>query len=575
MSTLTVLMPARDATVSPQAWQLPPLRYLLADRRGRTVRTGIAPLGLLPKAAATILLLAGRDVLLVDAVVPPLVGPRLRQALPNIIEDQLLSDGPPPHIALGPAAANARKSASRRTLAAIDRGWLRFMHEAFTAAGHRNLRAVPIVACLPMVSKEPVLPVTDSALAVESGVAGTRGGTAAQKAPQNAGADVGAGAGADTDSDAEAAANEATNAAIEAAERDEAHALASSATVLIVDGIDPLSPLMLVGAGGGEEDVFASAVVDADSGGRMEPGAGGAVDTDALLSRAGVRDSALQIELAIRRLPVPPLANKVLLAERFAGEGLVVPVDALVPTLDALLPGNGAYPTGLANLAGGEGSALKGREILRLVTGLNDVTSRNQAQRLDRALQGAGVVARPFTFEDLAATARTVDFDVCQFEFAAQPWRWRPGTVRQFRLPLLLLVASAVIAVVGINLHWAELARQRDAVQTQMTALLLQAFPRTTVVLDPAVQMTRSLEALRVSAGELSPNDFLTLTNGVALSLGVIPPTAIESIDYDRQTLSLTFRTSAHIDPGFGERLARNGLNGSFDGRRWAIRSAR
>jgi len=573
LSTLTVLMPARDATVSPQAWQLPALRYLLADRRGRTVRSGIAPLGLLPKAAATILLLAGRDVLLVDAVVPPLAGPRLRQALPNIIEDQLLSDGPPPHIALGPAAANARKRASRRTLAAIDRGWLRFMHEAFTAAGHRNLRAVPIVVCLPMVSVEPVLPVTESALAVESGLAQSTASAAKSNASPEA-------SGAAAEPEAAEMANAATIAAIEAAERDEAHALASSATVLIVDGVDPMSPMspLLADSGVDAGDLFASAVVDADRGGRVEPGAGlqnSALDDEVTLSRAGVRagerEAALQIELAIRRLPVPPLANKVLLAERFAGEGLIVPVDALVATLEALLPGGSTVDTSSANA----GSALKNREILRLVTGLNDVTSRSQSQRLDRALQGAGIVARPFTFEALAAAARTVDFDVCQFEFAAQPWRWRPGTVRQFRLPLMLLVASAVVAVVGINLHWAQLARQRDAVQSQMTALLLQAFPRTTVVLDPAVQMSRSLDALRVSAGELSPNDFLSLTNGVALSLGVIPPSAIESIDYDRQTLSLTFRTSAKIDSGFGERLARNGLNGSFDGRRWAIRSGR
>src|SRR6185437_12323264 len=30
-----------------------------------------------------------------------------------------------------------------------DRGWFRFVYEAFTTAGHRSLRAVPVTRCLP------------------------------------------------------------------------------------------------------------------------------------------------------------------------------------------------------------------------------------------------------------------------------------------------------------------------------------------------------------------------------------------------------------------------------------------
>lgn len=526
MSTLTVLLPPREANQAPEAWQLPALRFLLADRRGRTLRTGVAPLALLPKAAATVLIVAARDVLLLDAVVPPLAGPRLRQALPNIIEDQLLADGPPPHIALGPAAAAGRKVASRRTVAAIDRGWLRYLHESFTAAGHRGIRAVPIVACLPMVAAP------DEALLAARALGEKKADDAEAAAPE---------ASEDLDSlDEDARAKDSAARAVEAAELAETHALAASATVLIVDahGSTPMAD---------------QALLDAMSDGETH-GVPLSLETSDDLAQTVV-------EVAIRRLPVPPIADTVPIADRLAGEGLAVPADALIDTLAALLPGGNADAVGA--------DVLRGREIYRLEA----VESTNTG--VSRTLNRLGITARSIDWETLAQAARDADFDLCQFEFASQPWRLRAGTLRRARIPIALLVASVVVAIAGINVQWAQLARERDTINARMTELLLDAFPRTTVVLDPPRQMARSLDGLRVAAGELSPDDFLTLSNRLSASLGAIPPKAIESLDYDRQALQLTFRSDSKVDATFRERLARNGLDGSFDGKRWLIRSSR
>ncbi|MGI4861156.1 MAG: type II secretion system protein GspL [Janthinobacterium lividum] len=577
MSTLTVLLPPRDAALSPQAWQLPALRFVLTDRRGRTVRAGEAPLALLPPARTTVLIVAARDVLLVDAVVPPLAGPRLRQALPNIVEDQLLPDGPPPHIALGPAPVGLRKTAARRTLAAIDRGWLRFLHESFTAAGHRTIRAVPIVACLPLADVAiPPAPALDDLLTSDAG--------------PDAGPDAAAAL-----ADEQALAN--------------MRALAASATVLVVG-------MAASAAASGQRLLDAMA----DASGGETPGV---ALYDGGLYEVGVRDGAPQVEVAIRRLPLPlagapvtgvPAAGTMAVASRLAGEGLAVPLDALTGTLEALLPpapgqdaARGAtqwatqWATPWAPSSHTAGGALLGREVFRLTThaavpeplaptsltagrGLDD--GRRAAfeasghdddadARLDAALRDVGVIARPLDFGALALAARESTFDLCQFEFAAQPWRLRPGVWGQLRLPLGLLAASIVVAVLGLNLQWRQLARERDAIQTRMTELLLEAFPHTSVVLDPAAQMTHSLDALRVAAGELSPDDFLSLTNGLAASLGAIPRTAIDSLDYDRQALQLTFHPDVKIDSDFRQRLAQNGLDGNFDGKRWTIRSIR
>ncbi|EAY63143.1 General secretion pathway L protein, partial [Burkholderia cenocepacia PC184] len=84
-----------------QEWQWPELPFTLVDKAGQVQRAGRAALALLPRANATVLIVAARDVLLLAATVPPLKGPKLRQALPNIVEDQLIP---------GPARAATSRS---------------------------------------------------------------------------------------------------------------------------------------------------------------------------------------------------------------------------------------------------------------------------------------------------------------------------------------------------------------------------------------------------------------------------------------------------------------------------------
>lgn len=145
MTTLIVQLPPRDPIVPAQEWSLPALPFVLLDKRGRTMRTGAATVALLPKATLTVGLVAARDTLLLRAKLPPVKGLKLRQILPNVIEDQIIQDAQTCHIAVDPEpAVNGVK-----LLAIIDRGWMRFLTEAFSQAGHRSVRLVPITAGLP------------------------------------------------------------------------------------------------------------------------------------------------------------------------------------------------------------------------------------------------------------------------------------------------------------------------------------------------------------------------------------------------------------------------------------------
>ena len=76
MSTLIVLLPPRDPAVRSEEWNLPGLPFLLLDKRNVTQRAGRAALSLLPRASATVLIVAARDLLLTAAQMPPLKGDR-------------------------------------------------------------------------------------------------------------------------------------------------------------------------------------------------------------------------------------------------------------------------------------------------------------------------------------------------------------------------------------------------------------------------------------------------------------------------------------------------------------------
>jgi general secretion pathway protein L len=457
LSTLIVLLPPRDPAVPSQEWQLPEMPFVLLDKTGHTMRTGHAALSLLPRASATVLMVAARDLLMMAAAVPALKGPKLRQALPNVVEDHLIQDPQTCHIAMDPKPLDD----GRRLLAVIDRGWFRFIYEAFSTAGHRNLRAVPVTSCLPL----PVVPV-DALAEVASQAA-------------------------------------AAHAEVEAAELAVAAAPAGTATLPLVAAVLGEVSSPLTGLPGGD------------------------TPPDILPPR---------VEVAIARGRI--------------GEGFAVPMAAVTGTVAALA---GDVPVTLYALTG-----LPGNEP-------------HIGAKSGMAIPGA----LPLTFDELAQRSLKAGFDLCQFEFVSQPWRLDRATLRRLRVPIALLGAAAVIAVIGVNVQWLMLSRQRDAVSTQMTELLLNAFPKTTVVLDAPGQMTRQLAQLRVAAGELSPDDFLSLADGLARSLGPVPVNGIAAIDYQNRHLEVTFKPTVKVDADLSQRLTRNGLSGEIDSNtgKWTIRS--
>ncbi|WP_439892463.1 type II secretion system protein GspL [Ralstonia sp. 25C] len=176
-TSLYVRLPHRPIQ-SPERWQagaLASVPFALVREEGaqgsqRILREGTSRTDELPAADRLILLLPAADVLLVPANVPPLALPKLRLALPNLVEDRLVQDAQQCHIALGPrlGAAPARgwrapREPQSRALMIADRAWVRFILDTFGAHKHRTCHLLPAQLCLPFEAPATAVPRAEAA----------------------------------------------------------------------------------------------------------------------------------------------------------------------------------------------------------------------------------------------------------------------------------------------------------------------------------------------------------------------------------------------------------------------------
>ncbi|HEY8099662.1 MAG TPA: type II secretion system protein GspL [Burkholderiaceae bacterium] len=147
MSTLYIRLPSKAAADSaPHVIDLS-CHFALAADNGVIEREGVSMLSHLvdpiTQAQRVVLLLAASDVNLLHVKVPPMSAARLKAALPNLIEDQLISDPAECVIVAGPA------SEGLRTVAVVNRVWLDLLLKVLLELGARQVAAVPAQLCLP------------------------------------------------------------------------------------------------------------------------------------------------------------------------------------------------------------------------------------------------------------------------------------------------------------------------------------------------------------------------------------------------------------------------------------------
>ena len=147
MSTLYIRLLSHAAAARLDSLTLLACPFALVSEGGAVEREGSATLAdlapLLSQSARTVLLLAASDVALIRLRVPPLSAARLRAALPNMLEEKLMTDPADCVIVAGAI------SEGLRTVGVVQRDWLEKIVSTVLTLGAKNLSALPAQLCVP------------------------------------------------------------------------------------------------------------------------------------------------------------------------------------------------------------------------------------------------------------------------------------------------------------------------------------------------------------------------------------------------------------------------------------------
>lgn len=146
---------------------------------------------------------------------------------------------------------------------------------------------------------------------------------------------------------------------------------------------------------------------------------------------------------------------------------------------------------------------------------------------------------------------------------------WTGIDARTLRLPLGLAVACVLAGLLGLNLQWMQLLRERDAVRAGLERSFRAAVPSAQVVVDPLLQMSRHVNALRAASGQAGAQDALPMLSRLAEAMGPQASDALLGVEYREGRLRVRFRPervdSRAMREQLGEACARSGLILRFD----------
>jgi len=148
LSTLYIRLPCKAAADSaPHVIDLT-CQFAVTSDNDVVEREGVSMLSHLvdaiSQARRVVLLVAASDVNLLQVKVPPMSAARLKSALPNLIEEQLISDPAECVIVAGQSTDEGL-----RIVAVVNRTWLDLLLKILLELGARHIAALPAQLCLP------------------------------------------------------------------------------------------------------------------------------------------------------------------------------------------------------------------------------------------------------------------------------------------------------------------------------------------------------------------------------------------------------------------------------------------
>jgi hypothetical protein len=106
-----------------------------------------------------------------------------------------------------------------------------------------------------------------------------------------------------------------------------------------------------------------------------------------------------------------------------------------------------------------------------------------------------------------------------------------------------------VVSSVAIAIDWGVKAHERRLLVEEMRTVFRETFGASAVLVDPPLQMTRSLAELRQQAGYAGRGDFLVLLRLFAEDVRDPARHRIESVAFENSGLSVTLRHTLGLQP--------------------------
>ncbi|HJV02151.1 MAG TPA: type II secretion system protein GspL [Burkholderiaceae bacterium] len=114
-----------------------------------------------------------------------------------------------------------------------------------------------------------------------------------------------------------------------------------------------------------------------------------------------------------------------------------------------------------------------------------------------------------------------------------QRWRW----------PLRLAVLALAVNVAGMNIEWLRMKREAAQVQQSMLQIFKAAYPKETVILDPAAQMRKNIAAARADSGALAGDEFGALSAAFGEALNSLPNrNIVAALEYRERALQVKIK---------------------------------
>ena len=152
------------------------------------------------------------------------------------------------------------------------------------------------------------------------------------------------------------------------------------------------------------------------------------------------------------------------------------------------------------------------------------------------------------------------------WDWRSAPWPQLPGLLQGRHAPGLKRVdwarlarpaawgvaALAAIQLVGVNLDWAMLAREKAVIQKEQRVLAERSLPANSAIVDPPLQVAERLRSLQTATGNPSPDSLVGMLGRLSQAWPTSGNINVRTLNYENDALSATV---AAADPAWIDQL--------------------